>query len=269
MRNRIIAAAVTAAAALGLVLGGSLSASAAPVIANISYLVVAHTPFSTGRYCAAVLLSEQIKSAGPPYVSGYVENIHVGKPCLGWVERSANGGKTWSVSSSVVRAPSTPGFTDFVKLGEQKDGPALRARACYQAGAAGPVHCTRGVSLKASSAPADGFPVRLSYLRAVVPLGTSTSGECFAYVSTTTTVKKAGTLADGFFVAFGATCTGYEQTSADGGVTWTTVSREFTFSSTAPATVWAFTGVHPDGTGRLARACVVLGAGKAHCTTAW
>jgi hypothetical protein len=275
MRNRIIAAAVSAAAAAGLVLGGSPSAFAAPVIANVSYVVVADTTHTTnaatGSYCGVVLLSEQVKPAGPPFVAGYVENVHSGKTCVGWLERSANGGKTWSISSSVVLTPSAAGFTDFVKLGEQRDGPALKARVCFQVGSATKVYCTKGASLKASSATVDGFPVQLSYLRARVVVGTSTS-ECLAYVSTTTVAKKAGTLADGFFVAFGATCVGFEQTSANGGKTWTTVSRRFTFSSkagSAPPTVWAFTAVHPDGTGRVARACVKLTTGTAQCTTAW
>ena len=78
-----------------------------------------------------------------------------------------------------------------------------------------------------------------------------------------------GALADGFFIAYGATCTGYEQTSANGGKTWTTVSRLFTFSSKAPTTVWAFTATHPDGPAHLARACIEFNAGKAHCTAAW
>lgn len=56
---------------------------------------------------------------------------------------------------------------------------------------------------------------------------------------------------------------------ANHGKTWTTVSRYFIFSSKAPATVWAFTAIHPDGTGRIARACVALGAGKPYCTAAW
>jgi hypothetical protein len=270
MRNRLIAAIVTAAAVVGLVLGvGAANAVAAPVIANASYTVVA-TASNTANApnapsCTVVLLSEQITASGPAFVSGYLRNVVAGKTCAGWLERSANGGKTWSVSSAAVRAPSAPGFTDWLKLGEQKDGPALRARVCLQVGTAAKLYCTRGVSLKASAAPVKGFPVRLSYLRSNVLVSTSAS-ECVAFGSTTTKVKKAGTLASGVFVAFDATCTGYEQTSADGGKTWTTVSRFFVFSSKAGATVWAFTGLHPDGTGRLARACVKLGAGAANCT---
>lgn len=272
MRSRIIAAAVTAVASVGLLLGGAAGAVAAPVVADVSYSVVATASHTTdavnGAGCTVVLLSEQIAAKDPAYVSGYLQNVEAGKACTGWLERSASGGTTWNVSSAMVRAPSAAGFTDWVKLGEQKDGPALKTRACFQVGTAARKYCTKAVSLKASPAPADGFPVRLGYLRAHVVVGTSTS-ECIAYVSTTTIAKKAATLADGLFVAFGATCTGYEQTSANGGKTWTTVSRLFVFSSKVPATAWSFTAVHPDGTSRLARACVILGAAKAHCTTAW
>lgn len=271
MRPRAITAAVTAVAAAGLVLGGAATALARPAsaIANISYTVVADTSHTTnpsnGSSCAVVLLSEQVKPTGPAFVSGYLENIHAGKACTGWLQRSANSGKTWSNSSPVVRAPSVAGFTGWVKLGEQKDGPKLKARVCFRVGTATRVYCTSGVSLKASTAPSAGFPVQLSYLRARVIVGTASS-ECFAYVSTTTIAKKATTLADGFFVAFGAKCTGYEQTSADGGVTWTTVSRSFVLSSKAPATDWAFTQTAADGTGTIARACVKLGTGTAQCT---
>jgi hypothetical protein len=272
MRKRLIAVIVTAAAVAGLVLGGAASAVAAPLIADVSYTVVAtasHTTnAATGSGCTVVLLSEQITAADPAYVSGYLQNVQAGKACTGWLERASSGGTTWTVSSAVVRAPSAARLTDWVKLGEQRDGPALKARVCFQVGAAAAVYCTKAVTLKASSATPAGFPVRLSYLRAQVVAGTPTS-ECVAYVSTTTVVKKAGTLASGLFAAYGATCTGYEQTSADGGKTWTTVSRLFVFTSKAPATVWSFTAVHADGTGRLARACVILGAGKAHCTTHW
>lgn len=269
MRNRLIATIATAAAVAGLVLGGgAANAIAAPVVANVSYTVVATASHATsaggGSGCTAVLLSEQVKAGDPAYVSGYLQNVQAGKACAGWLERAASSGKTWSVSSAVVHAPSAAGFTDWVKLGEQKDGPALKARVCFRVGTAATVYCTKAVSLKASGAPATGFPVPLSYLRSQVVVGTSAS-ECVAYVSTSTRVKKAGTLASGLFAAYGATCTGYEQTSADGGKTWTTVSRVFVFSSKAPATVWAFTAVHADGTGRLARVCVELGGGKA-CT---
>jgi hypothetical protein len=270
MRSRIIAAVVTAASAAGLVLGGAANAFAAPLVADVSYTVVATASHTTSgsNGCTAVLLSEQVTAGDPAYVSGYLQNVQAGKACAGWLERAASGGKTWTISSAVVHAPSAAGFTDWVKLGEQKDGPALKARVCFQVGTAATVYCTKAVSLKASPAPATGFPVALSYLRAQAVVGTPTS-ECVAYVSTSTRVKKAGTLASGLFAAFGATCTGYEQTSADGGKTWTTVSRLFVFSSKAPATVWSFTAKHPDGTGRLARACVALGAGKARCTTRW
>jgi hypothetical protein len=270
MRFRIIA--VAAAAATGLVLGIAPNAVAVPAIADISYSVVADvshiTKLSNMSQCAAVLLSEQVSPGGPGYVSGYIENVHAGKTCLGWLERSTNGGMTWSISSSVVIVPSAPGFTDWVKLGEQQDVAPLRARVCFQIGSATKIYCTRGASLKPSTAPVVGFPVQLSYLRARVINGTPT-GYCTAYVSTTSIVKKATTRADGFFNAFGATCVGSEQTSVDGGKTWTTVSRFFVFTSKAPAFVWSFTAVHPDGIGRIARACVSLGlGGKPHCTAA-
>ncbi len=270
MRNRLIAAVLAAATAAGLALGGSANASAAPVLANTSYSVVGLVSHTTnavsGAGCTAVLLSEQIAAGDPAYVSGYVQNVEAGKACSGWLERSANGGQTWTDSSAIVRAPSTAGFTDWVKLGEQKDGPALKARVCFRIGAAARMYCTAGVRLKASPAPAGGFPVRLSFLRSHVVAGTAAS-ECVAYVSTTSVVKKAGTLASGLFVAFGAVCTGFEQTSVNGGK-WMTVSRTFAFSSKAPATTWSFTAPQADGTGRLARACVALGAGKARCTPA-
>lgn len=271
MRNRVIAAVVTAATAAALVAGGSADASAAPVIANVSYSVVGVVSHATGTAgssgCEAVLLSEQVKPAGPAYVSGYLQNVDAGKKCTGSLERSGNGGRTWSMVRPSVVAPSNAGFTDWVKLGEQQDGPAFKARACFRVGSAAKLYCTRGVSLKKSPEPKDGFPVQLSYLRAQKVAGTAQS-ECVAYESSTTVVKNAGTRASGLFVAFGATCTGFEQTSVNGGVTWTTVSRRFVFSSKTPATVWSFTAGHPDGPDRLARACVVLGTTRA-CTSPW
>lgn len=273
MRSRVLTAAVIAAAVAGLFAGGAPSARAASVIADVSYSVagvVSHaTSAANGAGCTAVLLSEQVTAGDPAYVSGYLQNVEAGKACSGWLERSANGGQTWSVLPGVVRAPSRTGFTDWVKLGEHKDGPASKIRACFRIGTAARKYCTKGVSLKASPAAADGFAVQLSYLRSHVTVGTTTSGECVAYVSSTTVAKNAGTRASGLFVAFGAVCTGFEQTSVNGGATWTTVSRRFVFSSKTPATVWSFTATHPDGTGRLARACVALGAAKARCSGAW
>jgi hypothetical protein len=271
MRRRIITAVVTAAAAAGLVMGGAAAALASP-IATISYSVVAVTSHTTsiinGSNCTAVLLSEQVTAGGPAYVSGYVENVHAGNTCTGWLERSANGGKSWSLASSLVLVPSVSGFTDWAKLGEKYDGPGFKARVCFQIGSGSRAYCTRGVGLRGSSAKPDGFSVPLSYFRAHLAVGTPTQ-ECTAYLSSTSVVKKASTSADGFFTAFGATCTGWEEVSANHGKTWTTVSRYFIFSSKAPATVWAFTAIHPDGTGRIARACVALGAGKPYCTAAW
>jgi hypothetical protein len=259
MRKRVTAAVLTAATAVGLVAGGAPGARAASVIADVSYSVagvVSHTTSAAnGAGCTAVLLSEQVTAGGPAYVSGYLQNVEAGRACSGWLERSANGGQTWSALPGVVRAPSAAGFTDWVKLGERKAGPGRRARVCFR--------------MKASPAAADGFPLPLSYLRAHRTFGTTTSGECVAYVSSSTVAKKAGTRASGLFVAFGAVCTGFEQTSANGGATWTTVSRRFVFSSKTPATAWSFTATHPDGTGRLARACVALGTARARCSPAW
>lgn len=153
-----MAAAVTAAAVAGLVAGGAPNARAASLIADVSYSVVgvvSHaTSAASGAGCTAVLLSEQVTAGGPAYVSGYLQNVEAGKACSGWLERSANGGRTWSALPGVVRAPSTTGFTDWVKLGEREDGPGRKTRACFRIGTAARKYCTRGVSLKTSPAPA-------------------------------------------------------------------------------------------------------------------
>jgi len=67
--------------------------------------------------------------------TGYNENA--------WMERSTNGGQTWTTVSGV----HAMGSNDFVSTDAYYDGPGYLARACFQftswSGAA--VHCTAGI----------------------------------------------------------------------------------------------------------------------------
>jgi hypothetical protein len=75
------------------------------------------------------------------YVYGVTTNQYSGLTCVGWLERSTDGGHHWSVISGYhvvdYNAEST---------GQYWDGPGYLARGCFDftfIGAA--VHCSRGI----------------------------------------------------------------------------------------------------------------------------
>ena len=82
---------------------------------------------------------------GKQYASGGFTNTWSGQDCYGWLERSTNGGNSWSLVSGVHLL--TPPFKEtYDNTGLYYDGPGYLARACFHFGFTGAAHhCTNGV----------------------------------------------------------------------------------------------------------------------------
>lgn len=256
--------ATTAAVTAGLVLGGSASALAATVQAYVVFDVAADGP------CGGLLQSAQVTAGGPADVSVYIENQQSGKTCTGWLERSVNKGKTWTVVSPRIGVPSSGAVVSWAKSADYADGPGKVARACVRLGS-GPAVCSGAMSLRASTARDTGAAVPVSYVRRQV--SSTGSVYCTGRLSSTTTGKTATSFVHAYVGDFAATamCTGVLESSANGGRTWQVVSAMLA----APAShrsgavqTAAYGPRYPDGKSRLARVCITA-AGKRYCTRAW
>lgn len=263
----MITVAATAAAAAGLVLGGAVPALAAGQVAASAQGYVVFDVTNDGP-CGGLLQSAQVTAAGPADVSVYIENQQSGKTCTGWLERSVNKGKNWTVVSPKIAVPSA-GVVTWAKSADYADGPGRVARACVRSGS-GAIVCGAAMGLRASAARDAGTAVPVSYVRRQA----STSGSvfCTGRLSSTTAGKTAATSVHAYVGDFAASaaCTGVLESSANGGKTWQVVSGLAAPASHKSAAVQtaAYGPGFPDGKGRLARVCITA-AGKSTCTRGW
>jgi hypothetical protein len=257
----MVTVATTAAVTGGLVLGGAVQALASTVQGYVVFDVAADDA------CGGLLQSAQVTAGGPAAVSVYIENQRSGRACTGWLERSVNKGKNWTVVSPKVAVP-TAGVVTWAKTADYADGPGRIARACVRSGS-GPVVCSDSMGLRASSARDTGTAVPLSYVRRQV----SSSGSvfCTGRLSSSTTGKTAASYVRGYLGDFSsiAPCTGVLETSSNGGKTWHVVSATLAAGHAGAAIQTAAYGLrYPDGKGHLARVCITA-AGKHYCTRGW
>lgn len=156
--------------------------------------------------------------SGPADVSVYIENQHAHKACIGWLERSANKGKTWVIVSPKVSVPSSNTVFTWAKTGEYADGPGLRARSCVRAGT-GPVVCSAAMSLGKSKLHDTGAAEPVGYMQRQVHNPVFT---CSGTLSSTAAAKTATSVVDAFISNFSSTkpCSGVLQESTNGGRTW-------------------------------------------------
>jgi hypothetical protein len=268
--KRIAAVTVTVSAiAAGLVLNGPVAALAAT--APSSYLAGATTTHSG---CFAGLMSARLSASTPADVAAEVESEHPGHTCTGFVERSSNGGKTWSVASAKVALPSVSGLEGFANTGLVYDGPGYKARACAQPAGSKSVYCTSATTLAKGGGTATSPALPPSYLRKealVSRVSSTSSGVCVGELASTTTTKRAGASVDGIIFAVADPCTAWVQSSTNKGKTWTTVSPvQASPAGNASTTIIAFTARYADAPGHLARLCVKdMTSKKLNCSGSW
>ena len=269
--RRVVGATIAAAAAVGLTLAGAVPAFADTQQAYVA--VSAAGNIGSSSACTVLLLSAQVSSGGPGYVSAFVENSAT-KTCTGWIERSTNKGKTWT---TVSRRIAVPHFSPaaYAKTADYYSGGDL-ARPCYQYGT-GKAVCGAAVTLKASKARDTGGSLPVTYARQPVS-ASSSGGQCDAGLGSTTTAKKSTSSVDAFivnisnsFTKAGPSCTAVLQESVNGGKSWKTVSASHVVPAPANRIGFGFTGTYADGTGHLARACVTLSSSPKtqHCSKSW
>jgi hypothetical protein len=269
--KRVATVTLALAGAACLTLAGAL-----PALADTSqaYILVSEATSSSGNAaCGVLLVSAQVSSSGPGYVSAFVANSGT-KTCTGWIERSANKGKTWTTISKRVAVPHAASGT-FAKTADYYTG-TDRVRPCYQYGT-GKASCGSAVTLKASKAKDSGGSLPVSYVRTQTSISSS-STQCAALLASTTATKTKTSSVDAFADNFsesltkaGSSCTAVVQVSANKGKSWKTVSGSHVVPAPASAIAIGFTATFADGTGHLARVCVALASSpkKQHCTKSW
>lgn len=269
--KRVATVAVALTGAAGLTLAGAL-----PALADTpqAYVLVSEATSSNGNAaCGVLLVSAQVSSGGPGYVSAFVANSGT-KTCTGWIERSANKGKTWTTISKRIAVPHTSAGA-FGKTADYYTG-GDRARPCYQYGT-GKASCGPAVTLKASKAKDSGASLPVSYVRTQTSISSS-SAQCAALLASTTTAKKSASSVDAFvdnvselLDKAGSSCTAVVQVSSNKGKSWKTVSGSHVVPAPADAVAIGFTATFADGTGHLARVCVALASSpkKQNCTKSW
>lgn len=262
----------TAAAAGGLALGGAVPAFAA---ANPSVFRLG--PQATHSGCDIALFSARLSASTPAEVFASVDSSHPGRTCTGFVERSAAGKTRWAVASGKVALPSVRGLEGIADTGLVYDGPGQAARACVRPAGTKAVYCTSALTLAKGSGTATSPALAPSWARKVaevfrVPAGSGgTPGVCGGNLVSGTTTKKAGATVLGALVASGDPCTGWIQSTANGGKTWTTISPVVSYTGPGfPSAGVAFTAHYADGPGRLARLCVKdMTNKKTNCSGGW
>jgi hypothetical protein len=259
----MVTVATTAAVTGGLVLGGAVQALASTVQGYVVFNVAADGP------CGGLLQSAQVTAGGPAAVSLYIENQRSGRTCTGWLERSVNKGKNWTVVSPKIAVPAA-GVITWAKSADYADGVGKVARACVRSGNGSAV-CSDSMGLRASSARDTGFAIPVSYVRRQV----SSKGSvfCTGRLSSSTTGKTAASYVRAYVGDFSSTapCTGVLETSSNGGKTWHLVSAALAVAAShqgAAIQTAAYGLRYPDGKGHLARVCVTA-AGKHYCTRGW
>ncbi|TDT98296.1 beta-lactamase inhibitor (BLIP) [Streptomyces sp. 846.5] len=145
--KKIFKAAMTVAAAGGLMLGTSASAHADGVITGENYSLFTQSTasgFAEGEawWTDSSGTSVYAKTS-TTYASGFFANVGTGYTLNAWLERSTDGGATWHTVSGVHSLNSGGNVQTYPYY----DGPGYLARACFQftswSGAA--VHCSAGI----------------------------------------------------------------------------------------------------------------------------
>lgn len=143
--------AAVGAAALGIVLVSAGSAQADTVDTNGRWAEVTQT--TTSGWAEAAL--QFVDSSGnpinskttPAYAEATFFDVETGYTLNGWLERSTNGGSTWTQESGIHALSSTLSSTDESTTDPYYDGPGYLERACFQftswSGAA--VHCSPAI----------------------------------------------------------------------------------------------------------------------------
>jgi hypothetical protein len=269
--RRVAAVTLTLTAAVGITVAGAL-----PALADTQQDYVAVSAvgdISSSSTCDVLLLSAQVASGGPAYVSAFIENAG-SKTCTGWIERSANKGKTWSTVSKRIAVPHYKPAA-YAKTADYYAGGDL-ARPCYQYGT-GKASCGPAVTLRTSKAKDTGGSLPVSYARQPAT-SSSSNAQCEAGLGSTTTTKKPASAVDAFVINVasaltkaGPACTAVLQESANRGKSWKTVSASHVVPAPADAIAFGFTATYADGTGHLARVCVALASSpKAlRCSKSW
>jgi hypothetical protein len=264
--RRVIGPAAAAATAVVFALATTVPASAAPT-------TTAWDSFDLGRYmaqsgaCNVQLQTARLSAGTPAYISAVVHEQNSPNPCLAVLQRSGNGGKTWTqVGVKLIVAPAPIRFEDFAVSRATYAGPGSRARACVWTTKT-PRRCTPAITVAAGKGVPASPALPDSFYRA--GLGVN---DCWGQVNSTTLRKQRGSSADAMFLVKRATCVGWIQVSDDKGHTWRTVYPRvvFTADSDHPL-VQAYLAPHPDGPGRIARACFQEPAASKtiSCTLSW
>lgn len=260
-------ATVVAAFAIGL-------ASAVP--ASASVITTAWNAFNYGRYsvmsgmCDVQLQTSRVSADTPAYVSAYAAQADTPYVCTAMLERSGNGGKTWSQVGATLTLPPAHlpkgrYLSDLVVSQATYDGPGWRARACVRTSKT-PLKCTLALSMPAGKGVPASPALPASFFRAFIGVD-----NCGAQLNSTTFNKQRGSAADVVFQAKAGPCTGWLEVSANKGKTWRSLSPRVAFApNTANPLVLAYLRPQPDGTGLVARACFVSPPdARVWCSVAW
>jgi hypothetical protein len=253
-----------AAAVAGLVLGGSVPASAADTPQTYMVLNAAND-----LACGAYLESAQMALSGPAFVSVFILNHNAGKPCVGWLERAPKG-KPWVTVSPKISVPSSKTLFTWAKTADYADGPGLRARSCVRKGT-GKTVCSAAMTLLKSKLKDTGAAVPVGYMQHLAQ--NSRVYTCSGTLSSSTPAKTATSKVDAFIDDFSSLfpCSGVLQESTDGGRHWHNVSATHdvpisdNFNSILTS---GFTTRFADGTGTLARVCITYRK-KTYCSRSW
>jgi hypothetical protein len=259
------------AAAVGIALSG-----ATPAIAATNPTNFVGGPQTSHSGCGVGLMYSRLSSSTPADVAAETYDLEAGHTCTAWVERSPTGKTTWTQASAKVPVPSVAGLEAIANTGVVYDGPGYKARACVQAAKSSAVYCTSAVSLAKGSGTATSPAFPASYVLGntgaeAIRGNSGGTATCFGTLASSTTTKKTGTSVIGLLDSEGDPCTGWIQTSANKGKTWTTVSPLVSFKSPNDNTdVLAFMAHYADKPGHLARICVKDMTNKqTNCGASW
>lgn len=129
-------------------MGIALGATTTSAKADTTNSATVSQATAIGEATATVVWTNQtgndvLTKTSATYAYGYFFADYTGYTMNAWLERSTDGGQTWSTVSGVHAMSSH----DWVSTYSYYDGPGYLARACFQftswSGAA--VHCTAGI----------------------------------------------------------------------------------------------------------------------------
>jgi hypothetical protein len=138
MAKKLFGVLVAVVAAAGVLLGAQTAAHAETK--NDNWV---RQDTSTG-YCEARVNTTVHSDNNKRYAMGIFKNYQAGWSCIGWLERSVNGGRWYRISDEHP-VLSLWDWTEMDATGDYYDGDDYRARACFKftfSGAA--THCTYG-----------------------------------------------------------------------------------------------------------------------------